>query len=358
MSKTVPQKTLGRALYSFVRYIYLYLRSVVTLSWGLIKYSYTGETPEVAHRSMIWLFCATQGKFNDWISGLISRMHPPVALPSQEGLLGNMSDNALMDQTIGQLQKKGFVVFPSALPGDVIERLRVFADSTPALVRRMDGQSTELHIGKEIFTGSNPSAVRYDYEPSDLLNQDDIQALLADGSLLSLVQDYLGCEPIADVLSMWWHTNFHNMPDAEAAQHFHFDMDRFKWVKVFVYLTDVGLDNGPHMFVEGSHASGGIPKDILERGYARIMDDEIEALYSLDKIHSFTAPKGTIIIEDTRGLHKGAHVLSDSRLILQIQFSNSLFGTSYPKSHIKEVKDQNLKNILSKNKYIYSQYIA
>jgi ectoine hydroxylase-related dioxygenase (phytanoyl-CoA dioxygenase family) len=146
-----------------------------------------------------------------------------------------------------------------------------------------------------------------------------------------VAQEYLGSKPVLDVLGMWWHTNFSDKPDSEAAQFFHFDMDRPKWLKFFIYLTDVEATNGPHIFVAGSHRSEGIPSSMLKKGYARLTDEEVEKYYDKKNIIEFTAPKGTIIAEDTRGLHKGKHVEKGARLMLQIQFSNTLFGTTYTK---------------------------
>ena len=36
------------------------------------------------------------------------------------------------------------------------------------------------------------------------------------------------------------------------AQLFHRDFDNEKWIKVFVYLNDIEIQNGPHCFVKGS----------------------------------------------------------------------------------------------------------
>jgi hypothetical protein len=96
-------------------------------------------------------------------------------------------------------------------------------------------------------------------------------------------------------------------------------------------LTDVGPENGPHKFIAGSHRTGGIPGELLKKGYARLTDEEVAPHYRPADFIEFTAPRGTIIAEDTRGLHKGQHVNSGHRLMLQIQFSNSLFGPPYPK---------------------------
>jgi len=337
-----------------LRRLILDVRSLLVLPWGLRRFRAEGRTPESALQAMVWLFCTSGGRFNDWMSRRIAKRRPPVALPDTTGVLGTL-DASRRAEFGERLRRDGVVVFPLALSAEVCDRLQAFAAHTPATIRPMDGQSTDV-TRQAMYEPSNPQAVRYDYHPSDLLDQPDVQDLLADPSLLALAQDYLGCEPIADVLSMWWHTDFHDQPDSKAAQFFHFDMDRFQWLKVFVYLTDVGPDNGPHAFVRGSHRTGAIPRHILERGYVRITDEEVAANYPAKDIMTFTAPRGSIIVEDTRGLHKGVHVRDGARLILQLQFSNLLFGTNYPRAMMSKVSSQRMKLMLERAPAIYRQY--
>jgi len=341
-----------RKLKSWLRNI----RAVLRFFRGLQHFRRTGLTPEPAYQSFIRLFCVSGGKFNDWLSRRVAARQPKLPLPSAVGVLGDMRDAGQLNRAVDTLRRDGCVIFPAALSAEVCDRLTTFAMQKPALVRRMDGQDTALHTGSAVFDPANPVAVRYDYEPSDLLNLPDVQALLSDGSLLTVVQDYLGSAPIADVLSMWWHTNFSKHPDSTAAQFFHFDMDRFKWVKIFIYLTDVGPDNGPHAFVQGSHATGGIPSHILHRGYVRVSDEEVAANYPAEKISSITAPRGSIILEDTRGLHKGTHVTGDPRLLLQLQFSNDLFGTNYSKATVSKICNDQFQAMLKLAPQIYRQY--
>lgn len=337
-----------------VRRLILNVRSALVLPWGLWRYHATGRTPELALQSMIWLFCTTGGRFTDWMSRGIAKLHPPVILPDTAGVLGAL-DAPHRAEFVERLRRDGYVVFPSALPTEICDRLQAFAEATPATIRPMDGQSVDV-TRQALYEPGNPMAVRYDYQPCDLLDHPDVQDLLADPSLLTLVQEYLGCEPKADVLSMWWHTAFQDHPDSMAAQYFHFDMDRFQWLKVFVYLTDVGADNGPHAFVRGSHRTGAIPRHILDRGYVRLTDEEVAANYPAEDIMTFTAPRGSIIVEDTRGLHKGVHVRKGARLILQLQFSNSLFGTNYPPAHMSKVSSPRMKLMLEHAPAIYHQY--
>jgi hypothetical protein len=51
---------------------------------------------------------------------------------------------------------------------------------------------------------------------------------------------------------------------------------------------------------------------LLTKGYQRLSDEEVSRAYSKEKFIEFTAPKGTIIIEDTRGLRHTVS-LSDRR---------------------------------------------
>jgi hypothetical protein len=63
----------------------------------------------------------------------------------------------------------------------------------------------------------------------------------------------------------------------------------------------------------------------------RIDDAEVFGAYASGDVVEFCAPRGTIIAEDTRGLHKGAAVRSGDRLVFQLQYSDSDFGAGYPR---------------------------
>jgi hypothetical protein len=314
------------------RYVYT-LAHALFLIFGLLQYWLTGRNTLRAHSAMVYFFCASGGRLNEWLSGLISRQHKPLKLASTSGVLGDMSA-AAGENALEQLRTKGYFVVDRALPADVCTRLMDFALSTQACVRPMDGEQRPQQPKMAHYDARQPLAVRYDYPVESLMANADVQMLMADPSLLALTEQYLDARPRLDVMSMWWHTNFHSKADSEAAQFYHFDLDRLKWLKVFVYLTDVGQQDGPHSFVEGSHVPGGIPDHFLKKGYARLSDDEVLAHYGRNSEVTFAAPRGTIIVEDTRGLHKGNPVSGNSRLILQLQFSNSLFGTDYPKNRI------------------------
>lgn len=328
---------------------------VTRLITGFIIYLVFNKTPEFAYQAMIGLFCLTKGQSNDVLSKIIGYFKRPYHFSESTGILGTL-ETTRRNLISTSLREQGYYVFEDPLPEELCEQLLQYASSHECTMRPMDGDKSGKLVHTHYHRGA-PEAVRYDFETQDLLDNQDVQLLLADMSLAIVAQDYLGARPVIDVIGLWWHTRFSDKPDRGAAQYYHFDMDRPKWLKFFIYLTDVETTNGPHSFIAGSHQSGAIPSSLLKKGYARLTDEEIKTHFDEKNIIEFNAPRGTIIAEDTRGLHKGKHVQEGDRLILQIQYSNSLFGGYYPKSGLAKDLTENLKLRIKQFPGLYSAYL-
>lgn len=330
------------------------LRALRDWAWllvGAIWFKLSGRTPRRAYYAMVSRFCSTGGRSNDLISRFIALTRPKPSFTGT-GILGlNPSQVA---EHVALLQRQGYFAVPGIVPPEVCERLRTLALSVPCRVCPMDGQDPSLEV-TAVYGPDRPPAARYELPVTALLADADVQSLLADPSLLAIATGYLGTEPRADVLSMWWHAAT-DVPDSMAAQFYHFDMDRPKWLKVFVYLSDVGPANGPHTFVAGSQRTGAIPDSLLAKGYSRLSDEEVTHAFGADSIVEFSAPRGTLIVEDTRGLHKGRHVEHGDRLILQLQFSNSLFGATYPSHRLPDPTSPALREMLGRRPRIYEAF--
>jgi GNAT superfamily N-acetyltransferase len=295
------------------------------------------------------------GRSNDLIARLFAAWRPPQGLLEQPGVLAPLAAEEIDKAAVG-LRERGYYLYEHRVPQPICDRLLEFALTRPATVRLRDGESRETI--STVYDPARPVGVRYDFAEADLINHPDVQALMADPAIIATAQAYLGTEPVVDVVAMWWNTAFSDRPDSEAAQYFHFDLDRIKWVKFFVYLTDVTSQSGPHYFIAKSHRTGGIPAALLAKGYARLTDEEVSAHYPARDFIEFAAPRGTILAEDTRGLHKGQNVRAGHRLVLQIQFSNSLFGPPYPKVAFNALHDRNLMAMAERHPRIYSAYAA
>ena len=187
------------------------------------------------------------------------------------------------------------------------------------------GRCADIRGFLETCEAIQRSSVRADYRPEDLLESADIRAFIADPFILDIAAGYLGCTPIFTQIAAW--RSLHD-PDAsandlsEAAQLFHYDYDWPAFVKFFIYLTDVGPENGPFTFVVGTHES----KRDWSQG--RREDAYIASSYP-DRIWPVTGNAGDLIIADTVGYHKGERVRSGERVMLQLEFAVSRIGASF-----------------------------
>ncbi len=172
-------------------------------------------------------------------------------------------------------------------------------------------------------------AVRYDLAEADVIEAAAAQRLLADESLLAVAQQYLEAAPVQDMVAMWWSAAAEGQPSSAAAQLYHFDLDRLRFLKVFVYLSDVDGTTGPHSYVRGSHQYG--PKAFrLDQRYTDAM---VEAEFG-DAPVTIAGPRGTVFLADTRGLHKGQSLETGSRLVFQMEYTTSLFGQAVQRLHV------------------------
>lgn len=101
----------------------------------------------------------------------------------------------------------------------------------------------------------------------------------------------------------------------------HRDSPHRSQFKALLYLSDVGPDNGPFEYIEGSHLAGN-SLSLLFRGQCRpnqyrFADEEIERILAEHKIRrTFIAPAGTLFLIDTKGIHRGAPIVQGRRYAL------------------------------------------
>ena len=351
----------NKKLYIFINLIKVYilfLLDLVLLPIFFLTYLITNKNYSRAGQSLINSYCITGGYSNDFLSFILSIFNPPKALD----LLClddhfKLRDN--VNEIVDALNINGFYVFKDKLPISFVDELHKFSLLTPSVLRPMDGDAGAI-LSECIYAPDKKRAICYDFKQKDLINFAPVQQIISNPLFIRIAQKYLNVEPYLDGISMWWQTDFNAEPDKSAAQYFHFDMDRIKWLKFFIYLTDVDRGGGPHTFVAGTHKSGAVPQRILGKGYERLEDIEILNSFNPANVKAFLGGRGTIIVEDTRGLHKGQNVTSKDRLLLQLQFSNSLFGSNgshYNKNNFNQIKVNDLKLLINSNPGIYKCFL-
>lgn len=240
--------------------------------------------------------------------------------PSSIGLRPGTID---YDHALAELREQGYTVLPWRLDEERVDLLTKHL-SSPKLTLISDDAS--LDGRSATISYDSPLAEKYDVAVSDILTSPEAVELMLDRGVLRFAQDYLGSIPRLDICASWFSFPV-NRASARAATKFHFDLDRTRWLKIFFFLTDVTPTTGAHVFVPGTQRDGAIPLNLRKRGYDRIEDVDVSAAYPPESWSSIGGPRGSILLEDTRGLHKGLPVIEGHRLVLQFQYSQDLFGS-------------------------------
>lgn len=103
------------------------------------------------------------------------------------------------------------------------------------------------------------------------LRQGLTAALATDATILSAVGQYLGAQPVISSVESWFSFPVQKLREG-SAQKWHWDCDRIRWIKLFLFITDVTDLNGPHSYVIGSHQGWR-----LKAPDSRFSDEEVVA---------------------------------------------------------------------------------
>jgi hypothetical protein len=203
-----------------------------------------------------------------------------------------------------ELNRSGLVSLPNLASPDMVRKIHAYLQDKRLEIRG----SRRLHL-KNI-----PSDVgTADYPLDTVLGCPTVVDLINSPAILSLVGSYLGCSPTLSSIGLRW--SFPSTGGVCDVQRFHRDPDDWRFVKLFVYLTDVDAGSGPHVYVKGSHrTSRGARAHFYER-------DKIAARYGAASITPVTGSRGTTFIADTSGIHMGMPPKDRPRLMLTAQYS-------------------------------------
>jgi len=153
-----------------------------------------------------------------------------------------------------------------------------------------------------------------------ILRHAAVAALMNDPVLVAIARDYLECEPILARCQIWASLALGDGRSSEVTHWFHQDTGHPRFIKFFVYLTDVDADSGPHCVVPASHRPD-LAGWKLRRGPVRISDEQIERAYP-GMARELVGSRGLVIAEDTRAFHKGKQPRRGHRFVLELYFVN------------------------------------
>jgi hypothetical protein len=213
------------------------------------------------------------------------------------------------------------------LPGVILKELLEYADKADISIDGQSGfefkyndrnQAARLY-GCEILTG-NYLAINTECPA--------MQKLANDPKLKEIAAKYLGTEPFLVRSQMNW--TFIGSREAYARKGvigsptvlFHYDLDDYRTLKFFFYLTDVNSFSGSHRCVAGSHKKRKLSHFIF-RGQS---DEAIADYYGTEKIVDICGQAGFGFAEDPFCFHRGSPPVTAHRLMVQLEFAMNNYG--------------------------------
>jgi hypothetical protein len=146
-----------------------------------------------------------------------------------------------------------------------------------------------------------------------------------DPLLLDVAAHYLGGQARLITTRAWWSFPTSSAGEADlrlaSQEKYHFDLDDWRMLKFFFYLTAVDAGGGPHVFVKGSHA-----RRILKHQLTLLVGhpaQEVLRAYGAENAATLTGPAGLGFVEDPFGFHMGTLAKHSLRLMMEVGFGVS-----------------------------------
>jgi hypothetical protein len=210
------------------------------------------------------------------------------------------------------------------LPPSIQDEIARFARKTPCFGnfdRRLeflptDHPDAESRYGRALLSG---------HYFERILKCDAALAVQQDPLLHDVAAHYLGAQAKLITTRVWWSFPTKSVSDAEknlaSLDKFHFDLDDWRMLKFFFYLSDVDSDCGPHVYVRGSHNRRKIKHQLtLLVGHSA---DEVLGAYGAENAVTLSGRAGSGFVEDPFGFHMGTVPNRAPRLMMEIGFGVS-----------------------------------
>ena len=171
-------------------------------------------------------------------------------------------------------------------------------------------------------------------------SQSEVAKEISSSNIINnIVMEYFKKQPKFVGANLWWtFPGKHQERDRlKHAHYFHRDIDDYKFLKLFIYVTDVDENSGPHIVVKSTHRSKLICKLSDFWKERRYTDYEVQKSYAKDII-TILGRSGTSFFENTLCLHKGTTPNQNARLLLQFEWACNDYGVATDvRNNVKQI---------------------
>lgn len=207
------------------------------------------------------------------------------------------------------------------LNDEVLDEICEFATTNPCQTRDME-PVTFLAKDIDAINRTRTKDVLAAYYFSSVERCPAVKRLMLDPRLLAIAKNYAGQEVSNIRTRLWWNFPGDRFEDADlhatAQDRFHFDLNDWRTLKFFFFISDVGARSAPHLYIRGSHV-----RRKLGHQYTILHGktvEELEDYYGASEFKTLTGPAGSGFAEDPFIFHSGSRAISEPRLILELEF--------------------------------------
>ncbi len=206
-----------------------------------------------------------------------------------------------------------------------LQRATCYADRDISAPFRLDRKAESEAVHKRKFKLGSYLAQQDEWP--------EFRTILNDPTLQAIAKSYLNCQPVYMRSEIMW--SFPNMVSSDErranAQVFHCDINDFRTLKFFFYLTDVGPGAGPHTYIKKNPRQRTLAHQLLGQRCASIPDELLEQTYGSDQVVTIYGPAGLGFAGDPYYFHRGTAPTAEPRLLLQIEMGCKRYRTWYEK---------------------------
>ncbi len=218
------------------------------------------------------------------------------------------------------------------LPATTVAEIRSFAETHPCFTKDMPEKGF-LPGEYEKENASRPRDMLAAFYFQTAEQCEAVMRLRQDETFHSIASAYLGQPAILMRTRLWWSFPATRISDGDlhlAAQNrFHFDIDGWRTLKFFFYLTPTDESAGPHQYIRASHRRRKLQHQFTPttgRPTPQLAD-----YYAPDEFVTITGDEGFGFVEDPFVFHTGTLCGTQPRLMLEIGFGVSAANPAYKK---------------------------
>jgi Phytanoyl-CoA dioxygenase (PhyH) len=243
------------------------------------------------------------------------------------------------ERIVTELKRDGIAITSI---GDFTENLSLFGELETAV------RNYEISMAKEIEETRANAALQNRAKnyvltllgPVPTLDPSDIFVRFAlQPEILGIVNSYFGMLTKLRSYNVWHNFPTHASP--RESQLWHRDPEDRCVLKMFVYLTDVNEGAGPLSYAPGTHSLGMVKtaaqSEIFREGESYVQrsnDLQLNEVVPKNQWITAVGPKGTIVLADTRGYHKGGFAVERERILYICMFTSK--ASIYPEVFKRE----------------------